>query len=251
MTGPIIRGAEPFSAKGGEDGVLVLHGFTGSPDSMRSLAKRFAIAGYTVELPLLAGHGTCVEDMLPTRWPDWSKAADDAYLELSSRCQRVAVAGLSMGGTLTIWLSTHHSEIAGIILVNPAVEAPAEPMRQMARDMLASGVKTMPSIGSDIADPSRHELAYPQVPIEAALSLFAAVNEIAKNLHRVRCPVLLFTSTQDHVVPPISSDIFAKRASGTVERVRLERSFHVATMDFDRELIESRSVAWLKNIFST
>src|SRR5664279_5176723 len=75
VTAPIIPGCEPWSADGGSHGVLVLHGFTGNPQSMRPLAEAVAAAGYTVDLPLLAGHGPAVEDMLPTRWEDWTGGA--------------------------------------------------------------------------------------------------------------------------------------------------------------------------------
>src|SRR5688500_12504517 len=123
---PVLPGAEPFSAAGGQAGVLVLHGFTGNPQSMRGLAQAFADAGFTVEMPLLPGHGTVVADMIPTRWEDWSGAAEAAYADLASRCEKVVVAGLSMGGTITCWLAANHPEIAGIVVVNPAVEPPAE-----------------------------------------------------------------------------------------------------------------------------
>ena len=115
----MLEGAEPFSAAGGPEGVLVLHGFTGNPQSMRPLAEAMADAGFTVELPLLPGHGTSIEDMVTTRWADWSAAAERAYEELAARCSAVVVAGLSMGGTLTLWLAERHPEIAGIVLVNP------------------------------------------------------------------------------------------------------------------------------------
>src|SRR5580658_3749695 len=100
MPGPLLPGAEPFAASNGPHGVLVLHGFTGCPQSMRPLAEAFADAGFSVELPLLPGHGTGVEDLVPMRWPDWMAAAEAAYLDLAARCDRTVVAGLSMGGTL-------------------------------------------------------------------------------------------------------------------------------------------------------
>ena len=85
----LMTGAEPWRADGGPAGVLVVHGFTGNPQSMRPLAEAFAAAGFTVSLPLLPGHGTRIEDMLPTRWADWSTAAEQAYDELAARCERV------------------------------------------------------------------------------------------------------------------------------------------------------------------
>ncbi len=94
MTAPILPGAEPASYAGGPDGVLVIHGFTGSPASMRPVADAVAAAGHAVELPRLPGHGTSVQDMLPTRWSDWSASVEDAYGDLAGRCRRVAVVGL-------------------------------------------------------------------------------------------------------------------------------------------------------------
>jgi carboxylesterase len=103
VSAPILPDAEPFSTTGDGRGALVLHGFTGNPQSMRGLALALADAGLTVELPLLPGHGTDVADMVPTRWADWSAAAEAAYLELASRCESVVVVGLSMGSSLSVW----------------------------------------------------------------------------------------------------------------------------------------------------
>lgn len=108
----VIPGAEPFSARGGAHGALVLHGFTGSPQSMRGLARAFAAAGYAVELPLLPGHGTSVDDMATTTFADWSGAVERAYADLAARCDRVVVSGLSMGALLAAWLAPRHPEIA-------------------------------------------------------------------------------------------------------------------------------------------
>lgn len=251
MTAPqILPGAEPFSAAGGRDGVLVVHGFTGNPSSMRPLAEAFAAAGYTVELPRLPGHGTTVDDMLTTRWDDWSGAAEKAYADLTSRCDRVIVAGLSMGGTLTCWLAARHPEIAGIVLVNPAVEPPADSFIDIISGMRDAGEAVMPGIGSDVAKPGVTESAYEGTPIEPLLSLFAAVSELAPRLGDIRCPALLFTSPQDHVVPPSASDFLAERIAGPLERVTLERSYHVATLDFDKDEIETRAVEFAGKVFA-
>ena len=115
-----MPGAEPFSAPGGPHGALVVHGFTGTPQSMRGLAEAFAAAGYAVELPLLPGHGTSVDDMATTTFADWSEAVARAYEELAARCDLVVVAGLSMGATLATWLAVRHPEIAGLVVINGA-----------------------------------------------------------------------------------------------------------------------------------
>ena len=136
MVSPVIPGAEPFSATGGPNGTLVLHGFTGNPQSMRPLAEAVAAAGFTVELPLLPGHGTAIEDMMSTGWADYSAAAEAAYQDLAARCDKVVVAGLSMGGTLTVWLAAHHPEIAGIVLVNALVDPPDPSFKEILQGML-------------------------------------------------------------------------------------------------------------------
>lgn len=248
MTPRPLPGAEPFSAAGGPHGVLVLHGFTGCPHSMRPLAEAFAEAGFTVELPLLPGHGTAVNDMLATRWPDWSGAAEAAYADLAGRTERVVVAGLSMGGTLTCWLATRHPEIAGIVCINAAVEPPADHFVEIVEGMHAQGHATMPGIGSDIADPDVRELAYEDTPIEPLLSMFDAVRELAPRLGEIRCLALVMVSPEDHVVPPSASELLASSVSGPVERLTLARSYHVATLDFDRDLIAERAVAFADEI---
>src|SRR5437588_3797733 len=245
---PVLPGAEPFSASGGPHGALVLHGFTGSPQSMRGLAEAFAGAGLAVELPRLPGHGTAIEDMLETGWSEWSTAAERAYEELAGRCDKVVVGGLSMGGTLTLWLAERHPEIAGIVLVNPAAEPPAESFREMLQGILDSGNPTMPAVGNDIALPDVTELAYESTPVAPILAMLRAVSEIAAGLAKIECPVLLMNSPQDHVVPPSSSDLVAERVSGPLERVTLERSYHVATLDYDKDDIERRAVEFATKV---
>jgi carboxylesterase len=241
----LLAGAEPFSAAGGPVGVLVLHGFTGTPQSVRPLARAFAGAGFTVELPLLPGHGTAVEDLITTSWSDWSAAAEEAYKDLADRCDRVAVSGLSMGGTLACWLTARYQAIAGLICVNPAVEPPAPSFLELLDDM-AGSASTLPAIGSDVAMPGPVELAYDATPIAALRSLMEAVTALEPRLADIRCPVLLFTSPNDHVVAPAAGDLLASRVSGPVERVSCERSFHVATIDYDGPEIAARSVGFVR-----
>ncbi|MGA2804239.1 MAG: alpha/beta fold hydrolase [Acidimicrobiales bacterium] len=248
MPTPILAGSEPFSTEGGPIGVVVLHGFTGSPQSLRPLARALATAGFTVELPLLPGHGTSVEDMVPTRWSDWSSAAEATYRDLAGRCERVFAAGLSMGGSLAIWLAERHPEIAGVIVVNPLVDPPASVFRDMLSGMVEEGGVSVPAIGSDVAMPGSPESAYNASPIEPMLSMFEGVDEIAAHLGDLRCPVLLLSSRVDHVVPPESGEVLAAGAAGPVERVFLERSFHVATLDYDAREIEARAIAFVARV---
>jgi carboxylesterase len=243
----VLPGAEPFRADGGPVGVLVLHGFTGNPSSMRPLAEAVAAAGHAVECPLLPGHGTRVEDLAGTSWEDWSAAAEAALGRLRERCEVVVVAGLSMGGSLTCWLATRHHDLAGIICVNPAL-APSEDLRALVAGMAEAGEELIPGIGSDVAAPGVVESAYDLMPVSSLLSMFDASVAIVPELASITCPLLLCTSPQDHVVPPTDSDALAAAVSGPVERVSLDRSYHVATIDLDADVIIERSLAFIARV---
>jgi carboxylesterase len=153
-TYPVLPGAEPYSAAGGSLGALVVHGFTGTPHSMRGLAEAFAAAGYTVELPRLPGHGTDVQDMLTTSWEDWSAAVAAAYRDLASRCEAVVVAGLSMGGTLSVWLAPPAARDRRPRPRQPRErERPKRPRCRRRSGALDAGMTLIPGVGGDIADP--------------------------------------------------------------------------------------------------
>jgi carboxylesterase len=248
VTAPVIAGAEPFSHDGSTLGVLVLHGFTGNPQSMRPQADALADEGYTVELPLLPGHGTSVEDMVPTRFADYADAAEEAFLGLAARCDDVAVVALSMGGTLACMLAECHPEIRGLVLVNPFVDPPAESFRDVLRGLLEAGTEVAPGLGSDIAKEGPVESAYAGSPVAAALSLFEGIDSVAAGLDRITCPVLLLSSRQDHVVPSSSGDLLMAKVAGPIERVWLERSYHVATLDYDAELVVTRTVDFVGDV---
>jgi carboxylesterase len=244
-----MSGAESFTHDGGSQGVLVLHGFTGNPQSMRPLADAFAAEGYTVDLPLLPGHGTAIEDMIPTRWSDYAEAAEAAFRNLAGRCEAVVLVALSMGGTLACFLAEHHAEVRGMVLVNPFVDPPAESFRDVLRGILESGTEVAPGVGNDVAKTGSTELAYAGTPIAAALSLFDGIDGVAARLDLINCPVLLLSSRQDHVVPSSSGDVLVAKVSGPVERVWLEHSYHVATLDHDAELVASRAVRFVNDVF--
>lgn len=250
MTAATLLGAEPWSHIGaGTSGVLVVHGFTGSPSSMRGVAEACAAAGFHVELPQLKGHGTAVADMLPTRWSDWSADVEAAYQTLRQRCDKVVVIGLSMGGALTLWLAANHPELVGIICINPAAQPLSGEMMTGIESLINDGVETIPAIGSDIADPSAKEIAYDATPVCALHSLLVdGISVIAQQYPFIKMPMLLLNSVNDHVVDPKQSDYLVEHYGGSVERVILERSYHVATQDYDKQIVSEQSVAFARRV---
>jgi carboxylesterase len=243
MAETLIPGAEPWSHEGGRAGALCLHGFTGNPGSMRGIAEAFAAAGFSVELPRLPGHGTTVEDMMTTGWSDWTAEAEAAYQRLAARADMIVVAGLSMGGSLTLWTAAEHPEVAGIVCVNPLTLPQEAELMDMVKGMIAEGETMIPGIGSDIANPDVTESAYAGTPLPPLVSLVDdGIAPLSKRYSNIECPMLLMNSPQDHVVTPENADFLAANYGGSVERITLERSFHVATLDYDRELVESSAV---------
>lgn len=249
MPAPIMPGAEPLSVDGGPNGALVLHGFTGNPGSMRGVAEALAEAGFTVELPLLPGHGTSVQDMVDTTFDDWSGAAEAAYQDLAARCEHVVIAGLSMGGGLAAWLGSRHPEVAGLVCINALVEEP-EGMREIIQAIAAEGTELIDGIGADIADPDSTEAAYPQTPVRPLLSLMEAGDGVRAGLERITSPVLIITSVDDHVVAPSNSDTLAEKVAGPVERLWCRRSFHVVTLDYDRDEVIAATVEFARKVTS-
>jgi carboxylesterase len=220
-------------------GVLVVHGFTGNPTSMRGLAEAMAALGHHVEMPRLPGHGTTIEDMLDTTWADWSGEVSAAHARLARRTDTIVVMGLSMGGALTLWSGFHLPGVAGLVCVNPATTpAPAEVV-EMVDELVRDGVELAPAVGGDIADPDAVEVAYDGSPLRAALSMWRdGLAPMVDSYGDLTMPLLLITSRQDHVVEPANSEHLAATYAGDVEHIWLDRSYHVATQDYDAADIE-------------
>ena len=252
MTPPVLAGAEPWSCDAsGRTGVLAIHGFTGNPSSMRGLAEAMGAAGHHVELPRLPGHGTSVDDMIPTRWADWTGEVEAAYQRLAERAESIVVAGLSMGGSLTLWTAFTHPQVAGIICINPATTPQLPEVTAMLQEMVAEGHEIMPGIGSDIADPDVVEIAYDGAPLRPLLSLIDdGLGPMSDRYRELKMPLRLFTSRQDHVVEPANSEHLAATYGGDVEHTWLERSYHVATQDYDRDLVIAESLKFVDRVMT-
>ena len=243
----IMPGAEPFGFEGAgsETGVLLVHGFTGSPQSMRPWGEHLAAQGWTVIAPRLPGHGTSARDLAETTGEDWYVEAEMALVGLAERCSSVFVCGMSMGGTIALDLAARQSErVAGLVVVNGSVYS--EDPRAKLAPLLGKLPFAVKGIGSDIADPSQKELCYERVPLKAAAASLSYMNSVKPRLRDVRAPVLLFGSRQDHVVPPGNTSFIAEHVSSEeVDVVWLDRSYHVATLDYDAPVIFERSAEFI------
>ncbi|WP_375431633.1 alpha/beta hydrolase [uncultured Friedmanniella sp.] len=233
---PVRPDAEPYAGGSGPLGVLLCHGFTGSPHSMRPWAQHLQAEGFRVAVPRLPGHGTSWAELNRTQWTDWYAAVDRAFLALAAECDRVFVAGLSMGGALALRLAEQHGDrVAALALVNPCINI-VDPRIRMIR--LLSVIPSFPGIANDIARPGVDEGGYDRNPLRALHSQTQLWADVRANLARVEQPTIIHWSRQDHVVDPSSLALIRAGTHSTeLEVVVLERSYHVATLDYDAETI--------------
>ena len=234
----VLEGAEAFEFEGNDIGVLVIHGFTGSTQSMRYLGeqlhKKF---GFTVVGPRLPGHGTSVADMATTGATDWVGEAERALKALAARKSKVFVTGLSMGGTITLNLAWRHKEIVqGIAPIAGAVGILNDPMSgAMFLDPMP---ELLPGVGSDIKAPDVKELAYTEVPTVCLGELTKLIMATGTMLREITCPTLVIQGREDHVVPAANASLIVNGVSSDEVRLLwLNESYHVATLDNDKDLI--------------
>ena len=228
--------------------MLLIHGFTGSPQSLRAWAEHLEAEGYRVAVPRLPGHGTSWQELALTEWSDWYRCVERELRLLRESCQQVFLCGLSMGGGLALLLAERHPEdVTGVVLVNAVVTSTDK--RAVALPVLRWFLSSLAGISNDIAKPGVDELAYGRSPLRAAYSMTRMWIEIRRRLDRVHQPMLIFRSVQDHVVDPSSCRAILSAVScSDVREVVLERSYHVATMDYEAEQIFAESSAFFRRL---
>lgn len=243
-----MPGAEAYSHDGGDVAVLLCHGFTGCPQSLRPWAEHLAAEGFTVRVPRLPGHGTTWQQLNVTRWPDWYGAVERELLTLAASHQAVVVGGLSMGGALALRLAQQHpGAVAGLVLVNPAVRLTDR--RLVALPLLRRLIPSIPGVGSDICTPGVTELAYDRTPLHALASTLQLYADVERDLPQVTQPMVVFRSAVDHVVPTSSPELVLARVSSCdLTDVPLLSSFHVATLDEDAPVIFAGSAAFARRV---
>jgi carboxylesterase len=243
----VLPGAEPFQAEGGPVGVLLCHGFTGSPQTLRRWADYLAEQGLSVSLPRLPGHGTTWQDLARTGWQDWYGEVDAAFRALAGRCEQTFVFGLSMGGCLALRLAeVHGAAVRGLVIANPSL-APDSKLFLLA-PVLKHLIRSLPGIASDIKKPGEHELGYDRVPVRAAATLPGLWKTTVRDLGKVTQPVLVYRSAADHVVGPASMrTLLAGLPGGQVTVRECPDSYHVVTLDNDAQAVFEGSLKFIQD----
>ena len=258
MSAPIRKGAEPLSRPGHGDladiGILLMHGFTGSPVSLRPLAELLSQRGFAIELPLLPGHGTTPRDLLPFRYADWRAEGVAALNRLRGRTQKVVAVGLSMGGTLVLDLATTE-RLEGVVTINAQILDRGGLIVKLA-PMIEKLVPLAPASAAGLKKndikKGGDEDAYDMVAAAAGNSLVRALPEVRGRLRSVIAPLLVIYSRDDHSVPPENSKALPGLVgSDSVQVLELTESYHVATLDHDLPLLDERIASFAESALKT
>jgi carboxylesterase len=236
----------PLSLGGDTRGVLCLHGITGTPFEVRPFAEGFGRAGFSVEAPLIAGHGAVLADLARTTWRDWLASAERAFDALRARTggRDIAICGFSMGGLLALRLARLHPErVAALVVIGT-------PLRLRRFQVGAIRALTRLPIdfsrwpGASIPKPNGSDVSIPEMrhgnpglhafPVAALRQLFELMDVVRADLPSVHAPTLVVHARHDHVVPMDDSlELTGSLGSEIIERLWLERSFHVVGLDVD------------------
>lgn len=241
----IMKGAEPFLLPGGEHGVLVIHGFTGSPSEMRLLGEALQQAGYTVLGPRLCGHGTSAEEMSRTFWDLWYGSALDAYHLLRQTCRNVSVVGLSMGGLLALKLAAEQPVHKVAALCAPIYIAEKRlqflPVYRVFRSYHAKRRRKLPGIQEELS------VCYDKTPLRSLSSLLALIKHVDRLLPAVTVPALIMQARHEHTVEPHSArHIYEHIGSRDKRLIWLEKSGHIITLDVEKETVFDEIKDFLK-----
>ena len=234
------------SGKNREIGILLVHGYTGSPASMRPWAEYLNQKGFTVRVPLLPGHGTKPEDLNEVKWEQWPAKVEAELAELYKTCTKVFICGLSMGGGTTLNVAIRHSNrLSGIILVNPMIHVAMVGPRLAY--VLSRFQKMRKSVGDDIKRPGISEWGYDALPTRGIHQLLIMLKYTRERLHVVTVPMQLFHSVDDHTLPVSNTEIIMEGVGSRVkQRIELTNSYHVATLDYDAEIIFENSKIFIE-----
>lgn len=230
---PIIPGAEAFYYEGNHIGILLCHGFNATPQSVREIGIELMKKGYSVYAPRLAGHGTDPQDFREATRHDWYQTVKDAIQVLRDRCHRVIVVGQSMGGTLAL-KSALIDQVDAVVTINAALSVPGYECYTDEESCHFIDEST-----PDICAPHVHEIIYKKVPTSAIRELLALIEEVRPCVETINVPVCVVYSAVDHVVPPESSVWLYNQIRENRQIEVLANSYHVATMDHDKnELVK-------------
>jgi carboxylesterase len=242
----VLEGAEEFAFGEGPVGALLIHGFTGSPQGMRGLGDYLAARGIAVAAPRLPGHGTTWEDLNTRNGEEWAQTVETSFHHLASQTEEVFVVGLSFGAALALDLvARHQEEISGVVTLAGMVFT-KDPRRHLA-PVIARLTASLPGVGNDIADPEGKEIAYDRIPTRGTLAMLRFIKKAQAAVPQITAPILVMHAHQDHTVHPSNAQFIHDHVASTDKQlVWFERSYHVITLDLERDQVFENTYRFIK-----
>jgi carboxylesterase len=257
---------------GGSTGFLLIHGLSGTPVELRYIVNGLARAGHTVSCPQLAGHCGSVEDLRDSHWQDWYGSVDKALTELKRHCDKIIVGGLSMGAVMSLYVASQHTkDVDGIVLYSPTLWLDGWAVPWYARffdtvfqksvanriqfsECAPYGIKDsrlraiiIDSLHS--GDPSK--AGFLSIPGGPMLELRWLVNEVKRKLHMIRQPTLIVHPRDDDRASLRNALYLEKKLAGRVDTLVLDDSYHVITLDHQRDLVLERTKSFANSVFES
>ena len=238
-----------YAADGGPVGALLLHGLPGSAAETRPMGEYLAARGMTVRCPLLTGHGRTEADLLRIHWQQWVSDAERELDNLRKRCNRVFVAGLSLGSLLTLWLGASYPHLDGLIAMASGVKVKSRlaPLTLLLRYFLRFVPPSLTE-GDDLGDPDANQRiwCYDRLTMQAAAQFYLLQRRVLGALPTIRHPLLIFQGLRDPKVPAEAARLLYDRVA-SVDRtlVWLENSGHNLLVDGERKAVWAQSYDWI------
>jgi carboxylesterase len=247
----LIPTAEPFFFPGGPTGVLLVHGFTGTPKEMRWMGESLAGRGYTVLGIRLAGHATRPEDLVRSRWQDWLASVEDGWHLLEGLVQNAFLAGLSMGGALSLLFAVTH-QVGGVVAMSTPFDLPPDPRLPFIK-ILRWIIPQVPKGPSDWrnTEAAQDHVDYPAYPTRSIAELRDLLAAMRDALPEVKVPVLLVHSQDDAGVDPENAQRIYDRLGSQDKQLFFVRDCgHVVTREPERERIFEKTADFIERIRS-
>jgi carboxylesterase len=250
----IISTTEPFLFPGSKTGCLLIHGFTGTPKEMRWMGEYLNREfGFTCLGVRLAGHATRPKDMIRSRWTDWTASVEDGYHLLCGVAERVYLIGLSMGGALSLLMSTRLA-VKGVVAMSTPYDMPEDHPGWMIRlysTMKPYVRKSKEAPGTGWFDKSAYvdHISYPLNPVRAAAELKILLGKMRRALPDIRVPVLVIHSRDDkYILPENMEHIYADLHSPDKTKLYITGSGHVLPRDAAHESVFKASADFILRI---
>ena len=245
----IIKGTQEIYLEKGGDAVLLLHGLTANPYSMKEMADFFSEKGYTVYAPVIKGHGTSVFDLEKTNYLDWRKSAEDAYYKLAKNHKKIYIVGISLGGLLALDIAANH-KVEAVIPINAPIELQSSSLLQIIPLVYLVSPYSIRGLFAMEELPIAVDLKlYDTLPLKSIAQIKSYIEFMKPQLKNINSPILLVQGAKDDTVKPESAFYISDNVNSTNKNLLLLKdSTHINIVKEDRELLKERGYEFIKEI---